>query len=1056
MKWEQYRTVMERYAIKTDDMATEDAYFMSTHMPFSSLELFRGGYYEAGKMSAPAKLVSEDEAFEQLIYNPDNEHRMVIVRGNHGTGKSHLIRYLKGKFERSPSTIYNPTTEQLVFLRRLNNSVRGAFSQLLEQDAIKDPDVAEKLRKFVASSDSKDEDSFKTEILYAYIASVRSDTSGKPYKPVQCRDIASYLADSRVSEFLLREGGAISKCYHIITAPSTQVLQDTTVFSHEDFDEKKVIKPVVKEGDPQAIIFAKSLKGDEDEITKLINYLNGFTREVIQRCADISSENAETIFAQLRRDLKKQGKNLTIFIEDFTGFTGIDQELITALSYEHGGDYADLCRVTSVIGITNDYYYAFRGNFKDRVTHQIEVTERSYGTDEFIVQMAARYLNAIYCEPDKLRSWNDAGSDMRELPISDFRPPCQWETANIGEKPVTLYPFNRHALLTLYDSLAPKSPRMFLRNVIRVQLKEYFDGKLYGDTWYFPMNPGNTQMSNDPHSSAIDRLESLGSDDKNRLKTLLAIWGDGSASGVQETDGTLYFGSLNQAFLADIGLNAFTGIGEIIDKTLRKATPPVGKSKPLAVPESVPVQYAATPELPKAPSHVDGATKNYQRFKADITAWFTKGEPLKYDPDYRGWLRALVRGDTKQCGAINWQDIGIPAYIAEERLSDLGYYYIDDQSSPINADRAIVYVDRSPESRDVLMALNELNYAKGWDFEGAAYYQQRLITWLERRKPEIIEKVTATKPGEAPLPVLEWCLALQYLRACILGQKVDTTSPYAAIKSLFAEFKKDDSIKRDTREWNDLIQFLLNHNSDFESALTFLRRGSSTVMGAVHLSVDANTKACLRADELVLAAEKLMAVNWDIEKELPKNIPAKHLLYNPATLLKSLYPNIRKAMSADTREAAQVVGKLEEYIGELTQKNLVEALADIQQLFSVFAANGIIGSTDLKVKYEKPPIDTAKAVMSHVQRINAVSSASPVQQLTAYSSNPLHMLYDFLRDIQKIAQKADQEAEKAQKDMKALGSFSDMGELSESALTTMRVIYSQLENMEVNEGNVTY
>ena len=154
MKWDQYLEIMEKRAIKTDDMATEDAYFMSTHMPFSSLELFRGGYYEEGKMPAPTKLMTEDEVFEQLIYNPENDHRMVIVRGNHGTGKSHLIRYLKGKFERSPSTVYNPATEQLVFLRRLNNSVRGAFSQLLEQGAIKDPDVEEKLRKFVASSDS--------------------------------------------------------------------------------------------------------------------------------------------------------------------------------------------------------------------------------------------------------------------------------------------------------------------------------------------------------------------------------------------------------------------------------------------------------------------------------------------------------------------------------------------------------------------------------------------------------------------------------------------------------------------------------------------------------------------------------------------------------------------------------------------------------------------------------------------------------------------------------------------------------------------------------------
>lgn len=1058
MKWEQYRSTMERYAIKTDDMATEDAYFMSTHMPFSSLELFHGGYYEEGKMPAPTSLLSEDEVFEQLIYNPDNEHRMVIVRGNHGTGKSHLIRYLKGKFERSPSTVYNPATEQLVFLRRLNNSVRGAFSQLLEQGAIKDPDIEEKLLKFVSSSNSKDEDSFKTEILYAYIAAVRNDVSGETYKAVKCRDIASYLADSRVSEYLLREGGAISRCYNIITAPSNQILQDTTVFTSEDFNVSKIIRAVMKQGDPQASLLASSLKGDDIEITKLINYLNGFTREVIQRCAEISSENAETMFAQLRRDLKKQGKNLTIFIEDFTGFTGIDQELITALSYEHGGDYADLCRVTSVIGITNDYYYAFRGNFKDRVTHQIEVTERSYSTDEFIVQMAGRYLNAIYCEPAELRSWTDFGADLSEVPISDFTPPCEWETTTIGEKEVTLYPFNRHALLTLYESLATKSPRMFLKNVIRAQLKEYFDGKLYGEGWYFPLNPSNAQMSNDPHSSSIDRLESMSFDDKNRLKAVFAIWGDGSASGVKDTDGTLRFSGLNQAFLADVGLNTFTGIGEIVDKSTGKAVFPDATPKPVTAGGSASGQHPTTPEPPKAKPPVDNAAKNYLKFKNDITAWFTKGETLKFDPDYRNWLRVFIKGTdhpkTAQPGAINWQDLGVSAYIAEERLSDLGCYYIDDQSSPVNATKAIVYMDRSSESRDALMALNELNYARGWDFEGAAYYQQRLITWLERRKAEIIKKVTATKQGEDPPPVLEWCLAIQYLKACILGQKVDTSSPYTAIKSLFGEFKKDDSIKRDTREWNDMIQFLLNRNSDFESALTFLQRGSSAVMGAVHFSVDSNTKACLRADELVVAVEKLMAANWDIETELPSDIPPKHLLYNPATLLKSLYSSIKKAMAADTQEAAKVVGKLEDYIGELTQKNLIDSLAAIQDLFSVFSANGVIGSTDLRVKYEKPPIETAKSVMDHVKLINDASSAPAVKQLTAYSGNSLHALYDFLRDIQTIAQKADQERAKAQKEIANTSGFVGVDALSKAALASMKALYTQLESMEVYEDAI--
>lgn len=1043
MKWEQYRSIMERHAIKTDDMATEDAYFMSTHMPFSSLELFIGGYYEPKNMPAPSRLMSEDEVFDRLIYNPSNEHRMIVVRGTSGSGKSHLIRYLKGKFERSPSIVYNPNTEQLLFLRRLNNSVRGAFSQLLEQGAVRNQELEEKLRKFVASSDSKDEESFKTDILYAYIAAVRNDATGKTYKAVKCRDIASYLADSRVSEYLLREGGAISKCYNVITAPSNQILEDTTIFTDEDFNVSKIIRAVMKQGDPQASLFASSLKGDDFEITKLIDYLNGFTREVVQRCADISSENAETIFAQLRRDLKKQGKNLTIFIEDFTGFTGIDQELITALSYEHGGDYADLCRVTSVIGITSEYYFKFQGNFKERVTHQIAVTDRAYGTDEFLVQMAGRYLNAIYCDPLVLRHWNESGAELDELPISDFAPPCKWETTTIEGKEVTLYPFNRHALLALYESLGKKTPRMFLKNVIREQLKQYFDGKLYGDEWYFPINPGNAQMENDPHSSAIDRLENISTEDRNRLKAIFAIWGNGSANGIKEADGTLWFGGLNHAFLADIGLEAFSGIGRIVDKTTGETVSPAvgGGNKP----EKQPV----VPDQPKSKAPVDGATKNYLKFKGDITAWFVQNETLKFDADYRGWLRTLIRGDSKQCGAINWQDMGIPAYIAEERLADLSCYYIDDQSNPANVDKAIVYMDRSSESRDALMALNELNYAKGWDFEGAAYYQQRLITWLERRKPQIIEKVTATKQGDAALPVLEWCLAIQYLKACILGQKVDMSSSYTVISSLFKEFKKDDNIKRNTREWNDMIQFVLNRKSDFESALKFLRQASATTMGAIHFSVDPNTKSCYRADELVSAVEKLTAVGWDIEALLPRDIPKNHLLYNHAALLKTLYPSIKKAMAAETAAADTVINSLEAYVGELTQDNLVATLSAIQELFAVFVNNGVYGLDELRNKYSKAPIETAKTITACISLIRKVGSTSHVKQLTAYSSNPLNTLHEFLEDIKAIAEKAEKEEARANKEISQNGGFTSSDALTDAALDALDALYTQIESMEV-------
>ena len=54
--------------------------------------------------------------------------------------------------------------------------------------------------------------------------------------------------------------------------------------------------------------------------------------------------------------------------------------------------------------ITDGYYDSFRDNFKDRVTKQIKVTEQSFGDDEFLLELAARYLNAIYCSRDAVKA----------------------------------------------------------------------------------------------------------------------------------------------------------------------------------------------------------------------------------------------------------------------------------------------------------------------------------------------------------------------------------------------------------------------------------------------------------------------------------------------------------------------------------------------------------------------------------------------------------------------------------------------------------------------------
>ena len=43
MNWSLASATMEQRAIKTDVIASEDAYFMATHVPFDNLEILRGG-----------------------------------------------------------------------------------------------------------------------------------------------------------------------------------------------------------------------------------------------------------------------------------------------------------------------------------------------------------------------------------------------------------------------------------------------------------------------------------------------------------------------------------------------------------------------------------------------------------------------------------------------------------------------------------------------------------------------------------------------------------------------------------------------------------------------------------------------------------------------------------------------------------------------------------------------------------------------------------------------------------------------------------------------------
>lgn len=1033
MNWTQAYTTMDSKVIKTDVIASEDAYFMATHVPFNNLEIVRGG-----QINSSGRAISEEQVYTELIYNPNNDHRFIIVRGNNGTGKSHLIRWLCARFKNDKER-YNPESEKIIFLRRLSNTIRGAVKQILDEDIVFDEEMRNKLEKFVSSTQSMDADKFKLNIYHQFIVAVGGDTNDKPYGKGVRREISAFLTDARVEQHMLRPGGPVDRCYNAITAPSSEVFKGEASFSAEDFKLPRTIKKEIKNsGSSEAKTFMDELD-EEKSIEKFVKYLNNFTPKVIQGCAEISSESTKDIFVQLRRALKKQGKNLTIFIEDFTAFTGLDSELITVLASEHGGENADLCRVTSVIGITDAYYAQFRDNFTDRVQYQINVTEDSYGYQDFLVEMTARYLNAIYSKQQDIEKWFSQGAKSEQLPTSGYFPPYDWEKYKLGEQEVTLYPFNRKSIVGLYEALYDaanttkshaKTPRMFLLHVIKEQLSMFFEGQ-EGAKWRFPSDnciARVVSLNNAAHASEIDGMASIEKADKTRLKVLLSFWGDGTASA---SNGNV--GGITKLFLNDISIGAFEGFGGV-QKNPQDASH-TGNTTAQVEPNNVGVVVTAQ----------DKNERELDRRLNDINKWFNDGETLNYSADIRKWIKEFVSE------SINWAAEGVPAHIANKRFIASTAVYVEGQKETTDPQKALIKLSRTIEDKNLMIALVYHNYADGWGFENGVYFQLKAITWLEAHRSRIMSDVVLSDDYRRPVQYLKWCAEIEYIRAILLGRAINSTSEVEVAKEIFRRKEIGTNIDRanGNQAWNDLIQNLKSKNAEYYECNELLCEGLRTYMGT-GLSSSKQTVGFFRGEELFSAIDELSSEDW-VVPELPTKIPNVGVMHS-AQHLKDISKHLGKVAESEDEIAIDAIKRIDAHVGKIDQDTIAKLVTSIKLLFIELSNEHIIFKSEIKAPFDAEAKDIAKELVGLCCLVkNAIDENNVIRKLALYSSNPLEKLKKYINAFNAVEKLAKDNTAKAKNEIKQLTGGKDILGMSQAGIVALTGAMNRIEKLEVQE-----
>ena len=539
------------YVVKPDSITTSQGDFLATHVAIKRLHLLS----RFDIMPTGGKDYSEEAVYKKYVLNPDNKHQFIAVYGQSGTGKSHLIRWFETKFQYD-----KPENEVVLFIRRSDNTLKGTIRQLLATAEVKEIANKEVFERLVRATVYEDENKLKGRIYHDFINEVEYDDESHDIRltNVRRKRLSAFLYNEVVQAHLMSIDGPIERIYSKV-AENSSVDRDTIAqFIPEDFFvSTDLFEDIQRAGaDPKVEKIARELMADESgtEDAKIIAaYLNQFVNDVIQRCAGIEPGDFRDIFQDIRRELFHMGKNLTLFIEDVTSFTGVDDALLDALIVDHTGmnEGENLCRISSIVGTTSNYLERnFRDNHKDRITQYVFIPSDVFD-ENGIFEFVGRYLNTMSLPEDRITLWLKNHATVDEYPVHDVKEGAAWEFIPIeNDKKLCLYPFTKNCIRYLYKYELTKghqTPRYIIRDIIEPIVTDILEDKAQFPSIKYNIVNVNTTLSFQIHNQVKDEQQA------ERLLRFLSIWGDGSPDQYTQ-NGEVFLSSVKKEIIEELGM----------------------------------------------------------------------------------------------------------------------------------------------------------------------------------------------------------------------------------------------------------------------------------------------------------------------------------------------------------------------------------------------------------------------------------------------------------------------------------------------------------------------
>jgi len=744
----------------------------------------------------------DEDLFNELLKLNKNDN-LVVIYGPPGSGKSHLINWLKIRFD------YALEVEDIkdilpIIIKRKKGSLKDALDQLVQQLP---PNYSVYLRKINESVGNISDAVAKQKLANSMHQElgIKWQERNEEYPSNILKGLYKIFISEGFRNWLLRDNGTIDKNIKLLNSESDVVDRDTIPqFEENEFRSITAENKSLKKNTEEVFHLIEEFE-EYPETTKIaIDMCNKVLPEAIKDLTGLGGNELSNIFDDIRRELKKENKDLLFLIEDLSTLKALDDEVLEAL-FPHNEE--DVCKLISVVGMTEAGYEKLAENQLGRINLVYSLKDSGGSSwykqeGDYLNKFVARYLNTIRLDEDSIKKIAEERKQGRDVNISacdkcSIKQDCFniFNSVKIGESVIGLFPFNEMTIENLLeniveDRLIKKTQRgilIYILEPILLQFAEELKTHMFDN-----VNIAVQQIATDKWNGfRTNYLSTPGWEDISKQKFIKFIF-----------DFWIYQDETLVDIFAKIEpLSNFFKLPEL--------SKPVGTTVVKEKPDSPGPNLK--PEDPKGPVKPD-SLEDFNVLSNRLYEWHINKQTLARPRD----IQELVLNFLKE--SLPFIDNLKPLYINYQNIlkQDISLIDIEDTSTK-NTSNVKITFERNEENYQLFLSLLRGNYIgkKTWNYENSERDMRVISTWLRKYKEVLFEKIEPIEINTSkPIKIASHLLSICYQ---IYHQKEISKNNVTAIDELF-NFRIESE-----NENNFLTSNIINLKNDMRETVRILK-----------------------------------------------------------------------------------------------------------------------------------------------------------------------------------------------------------------------------------------